>query len=328
MSKREKEAQPFKAGQRFNPYGHFRGIYIPDCVAKTKLLTPVEKLVWGRLCKHAGEDGNCYPSFTRISEALGISRSGAIKSVASLVFKRFLEKSTNEGALPNGRHHRTNRYVFLWHECLNDGLKATSLHSTSEIKKQSASSIVSEPGPVYPVDQCGPQSRPKEILEKGLKKNTTTPSAGGSPSIVVGGGFDFALSNEEVRYIELKVDYVKSHGRLRKENSLPLENYLRLEASKGKLDMSDFERLKEWKSKQIKSLTAKGPLIVQDFETRHADLEAINLEVRNWWNSLGPTHPAKNDKRTNLYGADPDGLHWIRCQFQKYSTKEGPDSAE
>lgn len=319
MAKNEKQVQPFKEGQRFNPYGIFKGIYIPDCIAKTKLLTPVEKLVWGRLCKHAGGDGLCYPSFTKIAGALGISRSGAIKSVASLVSKGFLEKHSQAGTSFEGPRKRTNRYTFIWHPCLNDGLKFTGQLSESVNEKSSPSGGLSEPSLVYRVDSSSSQSRLKEIHKENQEKTTTTtmPVEGGLSPLEASGGCGSSLSDEQLRYIQLQVEYTAAHGDLRKPPRR-LERALMRLAEAGKLDMSDFEDLKKWKVAQATPRSRSGSPTVPDKEALLAEVAAKNREALQWLNSLAPTHPAKCDKRPSNMPKDL----WIRHQYQKYTQSE------
>jgi len=315
MGKLDKQALPYREGQQFNPYGLFAGLYIPDCVAKTKLLSPLEKLVWGRLCKRAGKDGRCYPSLTRIASDLGISRNGAIKSVASLVSKGFLEKHRQPG-------RRTNHYVFLWHSCLNEGLKVTSQPSGTEVVKFSTSSTLSEPDLVNEVDLSSSQSRPKEIHKENQKKTTTTTvrhqgvlSSGGGD----GGCGGFSLSEKEARYIELRVKRAVAEGEIRKSPERYKLSLLR-KATQSQLDMSDYEELVRW-SQQGQDIELKKPArdsIQRKKDELHDELQRLSSESREWWGPLSRDHPAKRDIRPRYVSEDI----WIRTQFKKYGNKQ------
>ena len=87
----EKKQATLIAGKRFIPHRLFNGVFIPNVLLETDLISPVDKIVWGRLCQFAGENGVCFPSFSTIATKTAISRSGAIKSVNALVEKGFLE---------------------------------------------------------------------------------------------------------------------------------------------------------------------------------------------------------------------------------------------
>jgi hypothetical protein len=49
-------------GERFNPYQRFPGIFIPEPICMFRGLSPGAKLVYGRLCRYAGENGEVYPA--------------------------------------------------------------------------------------------------------------------------------------------------------------------------------------------------------------------------------------------------------------------------
>jgi hypothetical protein len=81
------------------------------------------KIVYGRLCRYAGEDGWAYPSIESLATEVGIRETQARKYLRELMQKRFVgcEPRTDE----TGRQ-TSNRYFFLWHEAF-DGAIATLL---------------------------------------------------------------------------------------------------------------------------------------------------------------------------------------------------------
>jgi hypothetical protein len=101
-------------GEPFNPYGLFNGSYIPEAVCKYRALSPGAKLVYGRLCRFAGEDGKAFPAVATVGTELGISESQARQYIRELDRRRFVRIDRTDGARSN--------YVFLWHAAFEGDL--------------------------------------------------------------------------------------------------------------------------------------------------------------------------------------------------------------
>jgi len=56
----------------FNPYRRFTGIFIPESLVRCRWLSAGAKLAWGRLARHAGHDGPCYPTMKILGREIGI----------------------------------------------------------------------------------------------------------------------------------------------------------------------------------------------------------------------------------------------------------------
>jgi len=52
-------------GERFNPRGLFHFLAIPDAIAKCKVLRAFDKLLYGKLAEHLGQNRQCWPSSRR-----------------------------------------------------------------------------------------------------------------------------------------------------------------------------------------------------------------------------------------------------------------------
>ena len=100
-------AADFIIGQAFSPYKLFTGIFIPEGVCKCPDLSAGAKIVYGRLCRFAGEDGKAYPAVPTVGRELGISGKQARRYVRELEEKNFIRADREPG--------RTSHYVFLWH---------------------------------------------------------------------------------------------------------------------------------------------------------------------------------------------------------------------
>ncbi|MUM78676.1 hypothetical protein GKC30_13630 [Pseudodesulfovibrio sp. F-1] len=313
-------ANHLKTGQRFNPYRLFNGMFLPNLVARTRLLSPTDKLVWARLCQFAGGNGLCFPSFTRIAHELGISRSGAIKSVKSLVDKGFLEKHIPSGAELGNQ--KTNRYYFLWHPIFDEPFNAPGTHCVPGAASGNAPSIQNEPILVHPVDQPGLQSGPKEVHEENQKNTTTTTHSQSEDqgSEESRGGCSSSLCEKQNRYIDLKVKRTVAEGEIRK-SSERLRTSLIRKAAQGILDMSDFDELIRWNRDNMKNAEAvlhETNNIQHEKETLHSKLQEISMKARVWWETISSEHPAKCESKPHIYSEDI----WIRIMFSKYESIE------
>ena len=312
---------PLQKGQRFNPYRLFIGMFLPNIVARTRLISPTDKLVWARLCQFAGENGLCFPSFRRIAFEIGISRSGAIKSVNSLVEKGFLEKHVPDDVELGNQ--KTNHYYFLWHPVFDEAFEAPSTQSVPGASSQAGPSTQSEPALVHSVDLPSLQSAPKEN-HKENQKNTTTTTSSHSPDVseqMVGGEdgcSGFSLSDIQ-HYIDLKVQRTQEEGAIKKSPTRLRRTLARL-AQSGELGMSDFQDLK--RSSQARGslggdVLSGGKNLQHEKEQLHKELSEFNLESKAWWEQLAIDHPAKKETKP-LY--IPEDM-WIRQQFKKYGVE-------
>jgi hypothetical protein len=100
-------AAGFTVGQPFNPYKLFTGIFIPEAICKYSGISAGAKIVYGRLCRFAGEDGKAYPAVPTLGLELGISGKQARRYVRELEDECFIRAEREPG--------RTSHYVFLWH---------------------------------------------------------------------------------------------------------------------------------------------------------------------------------------------------------------------
>jgi hypothetical protein len=108
------------AGQQFNPYRVFYGIYIPEALLQYPHLSAGAKLCYGALCRFAGEKGLCWPSQAQLAATVGgISVRNTRRHLKELESRGFI-RVVQMGL------HRSNRYAFLWHEIF-DGSERTDL---------------------------------------------------------------------------------------------------------------------------------------------------------------------------------------------------------
>lgn len=104
------------SGEVYNPWRVFVGVFIPNAIVRSIELSSTSKLVFGRLCQYAGENGQSYPAYSTIGHEVGIARRQAIRAVKEL--ERFgLIRAVGRHRADGGIS--SNIYVFLWHELLN-----------------------------------------------------------------------------------------------------------------------------------------------------------------------------------------------------------------
>ncbi len=77
-------------GDAFNPYGRFRGLLVPEQVCRYRGLSSAAKLIYGRLCRYAGKDGNAYPSVATLGREVGLSQTQAREHLHSTLSPRAL----------------------------------------------------------------------------------------------------------------------------------------------------------------------------------------------------------------------------------------------
>jgi hypothetical protein len=84
--------QQFRIGERFNPYKLFKtGSFIPECICRYRGLSLGAKLVWGRLYRYAGENGDAYPSAGGLARELGIGETQGRSYLRELENQKFIE---------------------------------------------------------------------------------------------------------------------------------------------------------------------------------------------------------------------------------------------
>jgi hypothetical protein len=100
-------------GDIYNPWRMFNGCFIPNAVLRCRDLSARAKLVFGRLCQYAGENGEAYPTYRTLAREVGVERRQAMRAIQELEafgLVRAVGQRREDGS------SRSNTYVFLWHE--------------------------------------------------------------------------------------------------------------------------------------------------------------------------------------------------------------------
>lgn len=156
-------------GDLYNPYRMFHGCFIPNAVLRCRDLSARAKLVFGRLCQYAGENGEAYPSYRALAQEVGVERRRAISAVRELEnfgLVRSVSRRRKDGGLAS------NFYVFLWHGIFEEHPEILP----PGVQKDTRGGDVADTTPrCRSGHQVVPERTPKEIQTKEsvLAKTTT-----------------------------------------------------------------------------------------------------------------------------------------------------------
>lgn len=109
----------FQVGMPFNPFGIFNGVFIPENVVRSNLLTFGAKIAYGRLLRYAGQDGKCYPAVKTLAKEIAVSERSAQNYLEDLVrigLIRRVPRFSDDG-------QTSNEYIFLWHPLFQEGVQ-------------------------------------------------------------------------------------------------------------------------------------------------------------------------------------------------------------
>jgi len=111
-----------RPGEAFKPYRMFTGLFIPEGLARSDLISPGAKLAWGRLARYAGENGQCYPSVKTLAAEIGVGKRQTQKYLVELGKARLIRRRSCFA----GRAQTSNTFEFLWHEIFEEGVNYRS----------------------------------------------------------------------------------------------------------------------------------------------------------------------------------------------------------
>jgi len=170
----------FQVGQRFNPFRLFAGIFIPEAICKYRGVSLGAKLVYGRLCRYAGEDGEAYPALATLGRELGIGGKQARRYVRELERYQFIQANPEPG--------RRSHYFFKWHQAFCNGEVGTSRkpplpkmgaeenhHQENQKKSQGSSSSSSLGGFGGKGKTTSAKPKNKNLPQKADDENRRTP---------------------------------------------------------------------------------------------------------------------------------------------------------
>ena len=80
-------------------------------------MSSTAKLVFGKLCQYAGQNGQAYPSYKTLAGDVGVERRQAIRAVKELVDYGLIKPV---GRKKGDGGFTSNIYAFLWHQTFSD----------------------------------------------------------------------------------------------------------------------------------------------------------------------------------------------------------------
>ncbi len=111
-----------QVGQPFNPFRFFTGIFIPEALVRSSLLSSGAKLAYGRLARYAGQGGMCFPAVDTLAEQIGVGGRQAQKYLAELEKVKLIRRRPRF----SGRAQTSNVIEFLWHPLFQEGVNDRS----------------------------------------------------------------------------------------------------------------------------------------------------------------------------------------------------------
>ena len=106
------------AGETYNPWRLFVGCVIPNAILRCTELSSTAKLVFGKLCQFAGENGQAYPSYKTLGREVGVKQRQAMRAVQELMDFGLIHPINQNR--PDGGSS-SNVYEFLWHDIFIEG---------------------------------------------------------------------------------------------------------------------------------------------------------------------------------------------------------------
>jgi hypothetical protein len=117
-----------QVGQPFNPFRIFTGIYIPEALVQSKLVSPGAKVAYGRLARYAGQDGKCFPAVETLGEEIGVGERQAQRYLGELERARLIRRASRF----LGNAQTSNAIEFLWHPLFEDRVTDVSGEGVTE----------------------------------------------------------------------------------------------------------------------------------------------------------------------------------------------------
>jgi hypothetical protein len=110
-----------KIGKRFNPYDRFRhGIFIPESLCQYRGISHGAKVLWGRMKRYCGQNGEAYPSLAALAKEVAVSKDQARRYIRELQKRKFIEVDLDNKHYYHNGAGGTPHYYFLWHTCFED----------------------------------------------------------------------------------------------------------------------------------------------------------------------------------------------------------------
>lgn len=101
--------EPFNPREVFGSFGF--GLFIPERIAASTVLSMTDKVCYGHLLRRAGKNDRCWPSYRDIAESTGLQKRQAKRAVKALVGAQLIRSVPRSDE--SGRQ-TSNGYEFIW----------------------------------------------------------------------------------------------------------------------------------------------------------------------------------------------------------------------
>jgi hypothetical protein len=278
MSDAQTTTQPehLRVGQPFNPFRLFTGIFIPEALVRSRLVSPGAKMAYGRLARYAGQHGHCYPAVATLGSEIGVGQRQAQKYLAELERAKLIRR----GCRFSDRGQMSNAFEFLWHWLFEEGANDRSgegvnddsspgVNDRSPKESQDEESHSQESHDERDLD-CPPTNRKKRDSQVAAGFDTARPKPYQRLGQVLA---DYMMAGEDDERVypsdRLLVDVVDAAGGATEQEVIQCITYL-------------------YNERRLRPGTKHGPRHFSWFKTVVAD---YFLQIRNRQCVFDPAHP-------------------------------------
>jgi DNA-binding transcriptional ArsR family regulator len=113
-----KKRETYRGGEIFRPYKKFTGLFVPEGLARCTSISPGAKLVYGRLVRYSGQNGECHPALGTLAAEVGLKKRQVQNHLNRLEEAKLIRRIPRR----SGRRQTSNAYVFLWHPLFEEGV--------------------------------------------------------------------------------------------------------------------------------------------------------------------------------------------------------------
>src|SRR5208283_1616588 len=171
-------APALQVGQVFIPRRVLNsGMFVPDSLLACRLVSNGARLLWARLARYAGTNGECFPLLSTLAADLGFSERQVQRYLAELVSARFLR-------VHQRGFNKSNLYEFLWHPALAPpgvvarGMEQTKQQTHNPLQEETVlCRVVQKPFQLFRA------AEPEKIAATGQEDSTTDVASSGTTEL-------------------------------------------------------------------------------------------------------------------------------------------------
>lgn len=141
-SKKPQRSRP-RIGEAFSPYKRFHVLPFPDSLLQSTEFPAGAKLVYGRLCRYAGQKSFGWPTPATLGAEVGLGERQVQKYLDLFEIEGYIRREQKFGS--DGRQ-MSNNIVLLWHASFEDedGPSKESDHEGKQTDRELAKRIARE----------------------------------------------------------------------------------------------------------------------------------------------------------------------------------------